>query len=314
MKSTNLLLTYIPDVATKYLQYIWSDTLRKFNNLNKGKSEDVLKEFANWPRGYDSYYESVTSIVDVGISSPHNAIEALLSIVPSKDPESIYGKLAVSMAVDNNDIIHKEFFDILLYFLFADSVSQLMTYDKQPQNPRVLNACVALLKKDYGKNYESKYRSFLDNTLITLLKQCSVVTSCFAVNDSFYKQSISTLSASLGEKDPTIRSRVLTLYRLLRHPSDKALNFINEFLLPQLSDKKMASNLSFIYDSIKCALLQVPQSSSADLAELNKIFSKPDSCIKKTAFEFQAIILARMLNFSKKYQKKQKIVLYFRHF
>lgn len=294
MKSTNLLLTYIPDVATKYLQYIWSDTLRKFNNLNKGKSEDVLKEFANWPRGYDSYYESVTSIVDVGISSPHNAIEALLSIVPSKDPESIYGKLAVSMAVDNNDIIHKEFFDILLYFLFADSVSQLMTYDKQPQNPRVLNACVALLKKDYGKNYESKYRSFLDNTLITLLKQCSVVTSCFAVNDSFYKQSISTLSASLGEKDPTIRSRVLTLYRLLRHPSDKALNFINEFLLPQLSDKKMASNLSFIYDSIKCALLQVPQSSSADLAELNKIFSKPDSCIKKTAFEFQAIILARI--------------------
>ncbi|KAH0794836.1 hypothetical protein GPJ56_001229 [Histomonas meleagridis] len=301
MKSGKIYISYIPQVIETQIQPIWADTVKKFTNLVKGKSEDVIKEFQGWPRCYETYYECTKSIVEVGISSPYDAIEALLMILPQKENvNNIYSKISSSLSVDQSNPLHKECFDLLIYFLFADTVSQLMTYDNGEKDPHVLNACVALLKKEYGKAFESKYRPFLEQILIVLLRQCSVLMSLFATSESLYKQSVSTLCASLSEKDPTIRSRVITLYRLLRHPHGKALSFISEYLLPQLSDKKMSSYLPIIYDSLKNSMLQISESKPEDLAELDKIFSKPDSCIKKTAIEYQSILLSRKENVTAK--------------
>jgi hypothetical protein len=71
------------------------------------------------------------------------------------------------------------------------------------------------------------------------------------------------------------------------------LAFAKHVLKAFMDRKGMQPYMNVVYNLLKELILQLRKTPPDQLVDLHKVFVKPDSCIKKTALEFQAIFMAR---------------------
>ena len=296
MKALKLFNTFIPR-ATELLGRAWDQTLARIDSVQKGKVEEVAKEFAEWPRDMPAYTECVDQIVGVGISAPVDAITSLLGVLPAKDKMiSANPKIAKQLGGDSGNEVQCEMRLLLLQFFFADTPTQLVTFaDCGFNHPRILDIGLGLVAKEYGKNIESRFRGVIDTLLMSVLRQYSVLNGHFAKEVETFQVAVDALAVVLDEDDKNYakKAKYCVLYRYLRHPPSSILSFYKKHVSKLVSKKGMAPYLPIVYDLIYCLLMQLKQTPHDQLADLYKLFAKPDACIKKRAIEFQAILVAR---------------------
>ncbi|OHT00483.1 hypothetical protein TRFO_32794 [Tritrichomonas foetus] len=303
MNSSNVYSDYVPEVIISKTKDIYHNTVEELMQMSNSKEDDILKKFSNWPRSNETvstaYIECINDIVTVGLPFPDLAINVLLQLVNINEQEKgkLNEHLKADFGVEKKNALQQIVFSWLIYFIFADSVAQLITYSSNYTDPTILSICESLVEKNLdvlGKEFK-KFQKLFEHLLIKILKQCSVLAAHFAKEKNQYDQAINSIELHIfgtQNKDSTKIARRFTLYRFLHH-GDKSLMFTQKYLLPLLQSEKKTFILEIIYDAIKWAILQIPKTSESKLEKLSKEFNKSNDIIKRSLFEFKAILLAR---------------------
>jgi hypothetical protein len=303
MKSTHIFMSFIPQ-CTRSLARVWTENALARIEVGlrlkpTGSADAILQDFAEWPRNDSVYRECVSSILDVGLTAPSEAVQALASIIPNTKHQGLYPVILNQLKADVTNPLHKELADFLIYFLYADTVAQLASHTPADfSNSSMLTTGVDLIEKDISKAIDARFRPALEYLCSQLLRQLSVLVSLFTRTEIGYNGAvtyfIAAISAAKKEIEPAKKARHCILWRFIRQPDPSEIpNFYRQHIKGLVEKKEMAPYLPLVIELVRNLVLQMRITVHDKLSDLYKLFTKPDSSIKKTVLEHQAILLAR---------------------
>lgn len=198
--------------STSYYNYIIS-LLKKDDFLEKiiqKKNED------QWPRN-DIYCSIINNIVAVGSKSPIKAIRTIEILTYNVNEDPI--KKAI-FQVKENDI---KFYELLIYFIFADSVIQLLSYtqdiitkDREAYKKLIKNDIFVICNRPL--QFKSEKDEIYQKSVSRLVEQCSAFFYPYWILEYFNGDSeyyLDELSSGLSDDRITSKDNLFILYRFI---------------------------------------------------------------------------------------------------
>ena len=292
-----LLVKEIEKLDSKFVEEIAD----KIDSLKKAKETDISNKISNWPRDKEEYRKCINNIANVGKSSPKKAIEFLSQIFrvlqndPNDNPHILYEMLKQKYGIANTDM--KLFvFDFLMYFIFADTVAQIITFiDKENENfySTLKSLCFGFIQIHYNFDGYNNLQLLIDSWKQKILNKCSVIMYYISKDHFGYNIAIAELDSI--KSDGILKNNImaLLLFRFFIHKPESVMAFINSQILPIIQITKDKNDLVILYDILKCVMLQIPYGSE-ETDQLITLFESKvaNNVLKSKIFEYKAILSA----------------------
>lgn len=290
--------------STPYYSYIISLINTKIKGVYDEGCRLINDKIENWPRN-DSYQEFIDNIVYIGSKVPLNSIETIKFLVDNLESENLRNIFQVEKddEIEGDDknreskLIKKNLYKLLIYYIFADSVVQLMMYtemDNKVLNDGLYNICGINILNMKFPNIRKNKPNF-DLLLQRLIRQCSVIYYKVRLINEPFNGSLDIFTSTLANQEAidliSSRENLLILNRYLEPPqpdknNDISFSFI-EAILNCHSKSKFQREI--LEDCIKSAILQLPKNDYS--AVKNKQFN--DIISNKSNIDFKALFMAR---------------------